>query len=60
MSSVTYLFRGPTRPNIFAKPNAVEKQGDDLENDEDEWTLKVEIKTVQKFLAVGEACMAIP
>ena len=44
---------------MFAKPNTVENQGEDLENDEGEWTLKVEIKIMKKFLAVGEACMAI-
>ena len=58
MRKVTYLF-GPTRQNVFAKPNTAENQGEDLENDEGEWILKVEIKIMKKFLAVGEACMAI-
>ena len=27
--------------------------------EDDEWTEEVEIRTVKKFLAVGEACVAI-
>ena len=34
-------------------------QGKDLEDNHGEWTGNVEIKTRKKFLAVGEACMAI-
>ena len=32
---------------------------EDLEKNEGEWTGKVEIRTRKKFLAVGEACVAI-
>ena len=39
--------------------NVVKKQGEDLEQNEDEWTVKVEIRSRMKFLAAGKVCVAI-
>ena len=43
-----------------AKTNAIEKYGEDLERKKyGKWTGKVKIGKRKKFLAVGEACVAV-
>ena len=45
---------------MLTETNAAEKQGEDFNNkNEGEWTRKVESSTWKKFLAVGEACVAM-
>ena len=53
------LFYRPIQQTALAQTNAVQKLGEDSEKKEGEWTCKVEIRTRKRFLAVGEACMAI-
>ena len=55
MSMVTILFRSPARYTALAKSNVAIEYGEDFENNEGEWTKKVEISTRKKFLAVDKA-----
>ena len=59
---IIFSFRGLTREAALPKTNAVKRHVEDLEGgggNEGEWTGKVEIRTRKKFLAVGEANLAI-
>ena len=52
------MFSGPTRETVLAY-NSVKKKRDDLRKNESDRTGKIEIRTGKKFLAAGEAYMAI-
>ena len=48
------------RETAFAQTNTVRMYGEDLERKKyGKWTGKVEIGKRKKFLAVGEACVAV-
>ena len=59
MITMTYFIPQAQMKHCVSETNAVKTYVQDLDTNEGDWTGKVQIRTGKKFLAVGEACVAI-
>ena len=50
---------GPTRETALARTKKLKRMERISKKNEGEWTWTVEFRTQKKFLAVGEACVAM-